>query len=194
MADRALKTKANYHGLIHGVFAYALRLGWITTNPAVGTAPKRSRVRQARPELRFLTEKELSRAVALAKTYGDLIAVAAATGLRFGEITALWVSDVDLAARTLRVNKAWKERGEGGSSETPSWLAKQIKDKHAMRAHYLGSPKTPRSRRTISVPPSIAAILAEHVEGKEIDDFVFTTRNRRPIHNRDFHTMSGRTS
>ena len=55
--DRSLKTKANYHGLIHGVFAHAVKQGYLAANPAVGTAPKRSRVRQSRPELRFLTER-----------------------------------------------------------------------------------------------------------------------------------------
>jgi hypothetical protein len=48
--DRSLKTKANYHGLIHGVFVYAVKRGYLTTNPAVGTAPKRSRVRQSTPQ------------------------------------------------------------------------------------------------------------------------------------------------
>jgi hypothetical protein len=95
--DRSLKTKSNYHGLMHGVFAYAAKQGWVETNPAVGTAPKMSRVKQSRPELRFLTETELARAVELALSYGDLLSVAAATGLRFGEITALWVIDVDPA-------------------------------------------------------------------------------------------------
>jgi len=56
--DRSLKTKANYHGLIHGVFAYAVKRGYLVANPAIGTAPKRSRVNQSRPELRSLTERE----------------------------------------------------------------------------------------------------------------------------------------
>ncbi len=60
--DRSLKTKANYHGLIHGVFAYAVKRGYLAANPAIGTAPKQSRVKQSRPELRFLTERELETA------------------------------------------------------------------------------------------------------------------------------------
>ena len=32
--DRSLKTKANYHGLIHGVFAYAVKRGYLAANPA----------------------------------------------------------------------------------------------------------------------------------------------------------------
>ena len=35
--DRSLKTKANYHGLIYGVFAYAVKRGWLAANPATGT-------------------------------------------------------------------------------------------------------------------------------------------------------------
>lgn len=99
--DRSLKTKANYHGLIHGVFAYAVKRGWVATNPPLGTAPKQSRVKQSRPELRFLTERELETAVRVAGSAGALLAVAVGTGLRFGELSALWVSDVDLERRTV---------------------------------------------------------------------------------------------
>ncbi len=106
--DRSLKTKANYHGLIHGVFTYAVKRGYLTANPAVGTAPKQSRVKQSRPELRFLNEREVQSAVRLAGGHGDLLTVTVGTGLRFGEVSALWVSDVDLGRRTIRVSKAWK--------------------------------------------------------------------------------------
>ena len=41
----SLKTKANYHGLIHGVFAFAVKRGYLGANPAIGTAPKQSRVK-----------------------------------------------------------------------------------------------------------------------------------------------------
>ncbi len=61
--DRSLKTKANYHGLIHGVFGYAVKRGYLTANPAIGTAPRQSRVKQSRLEARFLTETELADAV-----------------------------------------------------------------------------------------------------------------------------------
>jgi len=122
--DRSLKTKANFHGLIYGVFAYAVKRGWLAANPAIGTAPKQSRVRQSRPELRFLTERELETAVRLAKRHGDVLAVTAGTGLRFGEISALWVGDVDLDRGTVRVNKAWKRNGEDDATEIPGWLSR----------------------------------------------------------------------
>lgn len=185
--DRSLKTKANYHGLVHGVFAYAVKRGYLAANPAVGTAPKQSRVRQSRPELRFLTEAELATAVRLAGSFGDLLVVAVGTGLRFGEIGALWVGDVDLDRGTVRVNKAWKHDGEDGAAETPGWLAKQLQPKHAMRDHHLGNPKTPRSRRTVTVSPAVAEALSRQMAGKAPDDFVFTTRTGRPLHNGDFY-------
>jgi integrase len=137
-------------------------------------------VRQSRPEVRFLTEAECEAAVRLAGQYGDLITVAVGTGLRFGEITALWVSDVDLTRRTIRVSKAWKREGEAGAHGTPPWLTKSLTPKHAMREHYLGNPKTAKSRRTISISLSVAAALARQTAGKDPDDFVFTSRHGRP--------------
>jgi len=106
----SLKTKANYHGLIHGVFAYAVKCGYLAANPAIGTAPKQSRVKQSRPELRFLTERELETAGRLAGVHGDLLSVTVGTGPRFGEVSAICVGDVDLDHRIIRINKAWKLR------------------------------------------------------------------------------------
>jgi integrase len=186
--DRSLKTKANYHGLIYGVFAYAVKRGYLAANPAIGTAPKQSRVKQSRPELRFLTERELETVVRLAKGYGDVLAVTVGTGLRFGEISALWVTDVDLNRGTIRVNKAWKRNGEDDATDTPGWLSRQLLSKHRMRDHYLGNPKTPRSRRTITISPAVTDLLRKRIAGRTVDDFVFTGRTGRPLHNGDFYT------
>jgi len=185
--DRSLKTKANYHGLLYGVFNYALEQGFLTVNPCARTAPKRSRIRQSQADLRFLTEAELATAVRVAGADGDLLAVAVGTGLRFGEVTALWVSDVDLVHRTIRINKAWKRDGENDVQETPSWLRKSLQAKHQMRGHHLGNPKTPKSRRTVTISSEIARLLSRLVEGKAADDFVFVTPTGRPIHNADFY-------
>ena len=185
--DRSLKTKANYHGLLYGVFNYALEQGFLTVNPCARTAPKRSRIRQSQADLRFLTEAELATAVRVAGADGDLLAVAVGTGLRFGEVTALWVSDVNLVHRTIRINKAWKRDGENDVQETPSWLRKSLRAKHQMRGHHLGNPKTPKSRRTVTISSEIARLLSRLVEGKAADDFVFVTPTGRPIHNADFY-------
>jgi integrase len=185
--DRSLKTKANYHGLLYGVFNYALEQGFLTVNPCARTAPKRSRIRQSQADLRFLTEAELATAARVAGADGDLLTVAVGTGLRFGEVTALWVSDVDFVHRTIRINKAWKRDGENDVQETPSWLRKSLGAKHQMRGHHLGNPKTPKSRRTVTISSEIARLLSRLVEGKAADDFVFVTPTGRPIHNADFY-------
>lgn len=108
---RSLKTKANYHGLLYGVFNYAVEQGRLTVNPCARTTPKRSRVRLAQAELRFLTESELATAVALAGEYGDLLTLAASSGLRFGEVSALWCGDVDLTHRTIRSTRPGSATG-----------------------------------------------------------------------------------
>jgi hypothetical protein len=76
------------------------------------------------------------------------------------------VADVDLGHRTIRVNKAWKRSGEDDATDTPGWLAKQLKAKHTMRDHQLGSPKTQKSRRAITISPSVAKVLAGRIGGK----------------------------
>jgi integrase len=184
---RAPKTKANYHGLLYGVFNYALERGEIDKNPLLRTAPKRSKIRQSQADLRFLTEREFAITAAAAADNADLLRVTAGTGLRFGEVTALWVSDVDLRHHTIRVNKAWKRDGDDEEQDVPAWLAKRLRAKHTMRGHHLGNPKTPKSRRTIEISDEVTAILAKLVVGKAADDFVFVSPTGRPVHNGDFY-------
>jgi integrase len=57
-----------------------------------------------------------------------------------------------------------------------------------MRDHHLGHPKTPRSRRTITIAPTVAALLEKRIDGRPADDFVFTSRTGLPLHNGDFYT------
>ncbi|WP_329228591.1 hypothetical protein OG488_11965 [Streptomyces sp. NBC_01460] len=65
----------------------------------------------------------------------DIVDALVSTGLRWGEITALQPRDFTLVGKrpTLRVQRAWKRRGEG---ET-----------------FLGAPKTKKSRRTLVLTP-----------------------------------------
>lgn len=166
---------ANYRGLLFGVFTYALERGEIGKHPLTRTAPKRSKIRQYQADLRFLTEPEFGIVARAASDDGDLLRVTVGTGLRYGELTALWVSDVDLRHRTIRVNKAWKRDGEDGEQDVPGWLNKQLRDKHTMRGHHLGNPKTPKSKRTIEISREVAAILRDRIAGKAPDDFIFVT-------------------
>ena len=185
--DRSLKTKANYHGLLFGVFSYAIEKGEATDHPLRRTALKRSKVRQSQGDLRFLTEKEFAITARAAKDDADLVTVAVGTGLRFGELTALWAEDIDIKHKTMRVNKAWKLDGDDGEQAIPGWLAKRVRPKHGMRGHHLGSPKTQKSKRTIEISDQLALILERQLAGRAIDDFVFVTPTGLPIHNSDFY-------
>ena len=164
--DRSLKTKANYHGLIHGVFAYAVKRGYLAVNPA-----DRHRAQavagQAVPAGAAVPHRARAagRRAARRGSRRRCLRVAVGTGLRFGEISALWVGDVDLDHRTIRINKAWKRNGEDDATDTPGWLAKQLRPKHTMRDHHLGHPKTPKSRRTITISPAVATVLRRRIEG-----------------------------
>ena len=86
------------------------------------------------------------------------------------------------------MNKAWKRNGEDDATEIPGSLFRQLRAKHTMRDHHLGIPSTPRSRRTITIAPAVAALLEKRIEGRPADDFVFTSRTGLPLHNGDFYT------
>jgi integrase len=55
-----------------------------------------------------------------------------------------------------------------------------------MRGHYLGNPKTPKSRRTIEISNSVALVLKRRMKGRAPDEFVFVNPNGLRIHNSDF--------
>src|SRR5664279_4939807 len=199
--DRRLKTKANDHGFLFAVFAWAVEEhALITVNPCAKTAPSRPTIKAEQPERTWLAEAEFKTFTDtfMAEDSRDLLRVMVGTGLRFGEVTALWVEDIGLTKRTLSVRKAWNRQGEDGQTQIPQWLTKRISDKHEMRGHYLGIPKTSKSRRTITIAPSVVTILRRAMKGKSPDDFVFTTAARstssaalrwtggRPIHAGDF--------
>lgn len=184
---RSLKTRANYHGLLYGVFNYALERGEVAQNPLLRTAPKRSKIRQSQADLRFLTDVEFVTTAEVAEDDGDLLRVTVGTGMRYGEVTALWVSDVDLRHKSIRVNKAWKRDGEDGEQDVPAWLRKQLRAKHTMRGHHLGNPKTSKSRRTIEISDEVVAVLTHQIAGKAADDFVFVTPTGLPLHNGDYY-------
>jgi integrase len=74
--------------------------------------------------------------------WGTLWAVALTTGMRPGEYLALRWPDVDLNAGTVTVRRALVRRKDGG------WEFEE--------------PKTDRGRRTIPLPPTVIASLAEH--------------------------------
>lgn len=92
------------------------------------------------------------------------------TGLRFGEATALRVCEVNLAARRLRVNRAWKSAG--GSKRV------------------IGTPKSFAGKRWVPFDDQVGQVLEPLIEGRPGTELVFVNRQGRRILNNSFHSRA----
>lgn len=128
------------------------------SNPAAGVRLPRLDDGIGEDEMVVLTRDEFRLVRACAKAdVRDALTAFAGTGLRYAELTALQVRDIDLTATpaTLRVRRAWKRLPDNTFA--------------------LGAPKTPRSRRAITLSVEVVAALVPHLD-KDPTEFVFTTR------------------
>jgi integrase len=164
----APKSISNRHGLLYGIFQAA-----IEAEPPLRTSNPCSKTKLPRvddgteDEMVFLEKDEWQRIRAELKLIcrGDGVDIAdvlVGTGIRWGELSALQVRDVNLTATppTIRIQRAFK-RQEDNSLK-------------------LGPPKTKKSRRTIALSPDLADIFRRNILGKSYDGFVFTTAWRNP--------------
>ncbi|MFI1948578.1 tyrosine-type recombinase/integrase [Streptomyces virginiae] len=105
----------------------------------------------------YLSHEEVER---LAQAAGELrlmIYIAAYTGPRFGEITALTVKRVDIERAEIRVVEAWSKIKSG-------YVIKETKN---------------FERRTLPVPSFLMDELSAHVKGKSPDDLLFSSGGER---------------
>jgi integrase len=151
----ATKTVSNHLNFTHGLFAFALKRGWVAANPVA--AVDRPRSRGVDPDIRYLDRGEveaLLRAVPddqLGPTDRALYLTATMTGLRQGELAALRWQDVDWIAGVVRVRRNFT-RGR------------------------FGTPKTRRSSRAVPMADRVAAELELHYQRSRYqgdEDLVF---------------------
>lgn len=132
------KSVANAHGFLSAVLAGAVADGLIERSPAKGTRLPRTIRHDS--ESRFLTPTEFAAVVEhLPERHRLPLLMLGGTGMRWGELEALTVADVNPGAATVRITKAVKY---GIGSE---------------RA--VGPPKTERSRRTVTLPSTLVSEL-----------------------------------
>jgi integrase len=133
-AGKATRTVQYAHALLKRALAQAVMDGLIPRNAAEAVRPPKLK----RDEIQPLNADQV-RALLDASDERScaLYTVAVRTGMRPGEILALRWSDVDLEAGTVQINRALSE-GE------------------------FSTPKTPRSRRRISLSPATVAALKAH--------------------------------
>lgn len=144
------KTIKNVHSLLSAALGDCIPK-WREDNPAKGI-----RLPQAAPEeATFLTRAEYHILVEhVPEYYRPVVQTLAMTGLRWGELVALEVGDVELMADVpyLRVTKALKRNRAG---------------------HFVGTPKSLRSRRTVSLPASLVDVLVPYVATRNPADILF---------------------
>lgn len=160
----AVKTVMNAHGVLHKVLSAAVFQQLIRENPAKRTGlPEKPEY-----EARFLTEPEAARLLAaVADHWRPLVLVLLSTGLRWSEAVGLKVDKVDILARKLTVTITMQERV--GSGEL-----------------VFVTPKSKKSRRTVTFTLSVATALIPLVAGKERDALVFTNPDGTPVRYRIF--------
>jgi integrase len=108
LADQGLGPSRvrNAHTVLHRAVAQAVRWGWVARNPVSdATRPDVPRATVVPPDL-----DQVRQLLALARASDSMLAcwldIAAATGARRGEICALRWSDIDLHARTVRIERS----------------------------------------------------------------------------------------
>src|SRR5262249_20106108 len=166
---------------LHAVLSAALRqaVKWrlLAQNPAAFVDLPRVR----RTETRVLSQREVTTflRVAAADRFGIVFTFALATGMRPGEDLGLCRGDVAL------------DRGRVMVQRAVAWQA---------GAWSFAEPKTPRSRRSIPLPPSVVRLLREHRRQQAAErlaagsryqslDLVFATETGTPI---DLRNLSQR--
>jgi integrase len=165
-AGRSPKTISNAHALMSSVLSDAVTDRIIDRNAAVGAMPDLPDSKTE--EMVFLSPVEFAALVnhVQGDTYKALVRVLAGTGLRWSEATALRIADLDLHGRqALDVRRAWKLRDN---------------------RFILGSPKTNRSRRSITLGAELVTLLERLTLDRDPGEFVFLTAQGRPVRHNNF--------
>ena len=164
------RSVAYTHRIVTHALKDAVSWGLLTRNPAAHVDPPRV----ARPEMKVWTQSEVQRflaSVADDRLYA-LWTVLLATGLRRGEALGLRWADVDFDRRRLAIQRAVT-----------------VVDYEIV----VSEPKTARGRRSVSIDPTTAAVLAAHRK-RQLEErlawgpawqdsgYVFTTEDGRVLH------------
>lgn len=159
-ATVAPKTLRNEAGLLSTILGHALERGVVAVNVAKGVRLPRT----DRPEVEILTDREfLALHDAMADRYKPLVWLLGATGMRWGEATALQWRDIH--EQHIDVRQAWKHDKQG-------------------HKRVLGPPKTRAGRRRVETTEAVIASLGPRGAA---GDFVFTNSRGGPVVYGTFH-------
>ena len=160
-AGRSSNTVAKVYRLFRTIMSTAVDDGLLRSNP-VSIKGAAAEEHHARPVPTF---EEVARlADAIEPRFSALVWLAATSGLRYSELTALCRSHIDLKRSTVRVERALAfERGVGAA---------------------FGPPKTPAAHRSVVIPAGTIDILGAHLDEYVASDphaLVFTSVKGSPL-------------
>lgn len=146
------------HQVLKQVLDDAVDLKLLPVNPAIGV----DMPRKQEAERRYLDHKQVD---ALATAVGDLgvmVLVLAYCGLRFGEVVALQVRDVDLEDARLTVRRSVTYVTQPKSDDTT-----------APKSGFVEGTTKGHESRSVPVPAFLVKLLREHVKGVKRTGLVF---------------------
>ena len=160
-------TVSKIYRLLRSILTTAVDDGVLSANPARIRGASKERAVE-RPLLTW--DDVVALANAIEPRFNALVWTAAASGLRFGELTGLEIRHVDMDRSEIRVSQTlYFKKGSGAM---------------------LGPPKTESAHRTVAVPPQIIARLCDHIDRfntrRGPHDLVFTSVKNCPLLNRTF--------
>ena len=154
------------HRVLCLVLDYAMESRRLTTNPARGVRlPRRPPARE-----RILTVDDVRGLAAGLGRDGDLVLTMAYLGLRWSELAALKVSDIDLVRRRVRIVERATE--VGGRMD-------------------VSAPKSRASRRHVAIPGLLEPVLRARIAGGQPDDLVFSAPDGGYLRNGNWRSRSG---
>ena len=147
-ASRSASVTIRAYGVLNGVFDMAVGDGLIRTSPCSDIElPRKTRKTRT-----YLTVRQLLALAAASGEHATLVLLLGFCGLRMGEARGLRVSDLDMKAGRLTVNRSVTR---------------------VNRAYVVSAPKT-WERRTVPIPARVLARLAADCGKKDDDMLVFT--------------------
>lgn len=141
-------------GVLSSILDHAVTMRRLGVNPCKGvTLP-----RQVKKQRRYLTDIEVQQLVDAAGDHGLVVQVLAYCGLRWGELAALKVGNVDLGRRRLTVEASVTEVGVLVWSDPKDY-----------------------QRRSVPYPPFLDAAMAGQVKDRARDQILFPVGSGQPM-------------
>jgi integrase len=138
------------HQLVGAVLTFAVKAKHLPANPAEGIElPRLPDIEQ-----RYLSHEQLHRVAVASGRLRTLALVLGYCGLRFGEATALRVSDVDVTACRIRVRRSVT---------------------YVRKTGLVDGPTKNHTSRTVPVPALVAKLLATEIADRAREALVFTS-------------------